>query len=579
MMKKLSSVLILSILFGVALSFQANAQIDESFRIKLESILNKFKNYRFSTISIYRIKDIGDIRKAIRVQDEALTRTVAVADEACVKNADRTIVDFVRSQVEAGASDIAIKQGMLARGYDIPDDIDCIIQSLQSQGQSIATVQNVYVVTTRMERDQIVPSSIIAMLVSYDSEDDIEKSLRQVPPRNVYTNPELFAFTLDENEYRAYNMYELIVTAFRQGNVENKTLEAQGFGTFKKFAPKVYGTSQSLVKNEYEITPFDVQTFMRISDGQPLDYELRKNELILSSDLISWRHYEQPMIVYSDGYVDTLSTVTNQSLPQYGVELKYGIDEINYPSLWSERLTLSAIWENVKLGFILPTSGWASLSKDFYDVDRKLTSGSVGISASGDFPFKVIPQSGIFNFSFGYIFGDANEPDYKNRKKSIDDYSDIAAMRNALFNDEDYMIRFNASLHYTFGIAIDDYYWLRFGLGGTTYTADRWYNKVIEDEENGIVKTKYTKKSSDNVTGISAKLDFMAKNARTPYGASIQYFDESIFANIWLSVPIVRNRVAVRFDAKGYSAAMKGKLRDWELNSVFMPTARFIFTF
>ncbi len=579
MMKKLSSVLILSILLGVALSFQSNAQIDESFRIKLESILNKFKNYRFSTISIYRIKDIGDIRKAIRAQDEALTRTVAVADEACVKNADRTIVDFVRSQVEAGASDIAIKQGMLSRGYEVPDDIDCIIQSLQSQGQSIATVQNVYVVTTRMERDQIVPSSIIAMLVSYDSEDDIEKSLRQVPPRNVYTNPELFSFTLDENEYRAFNMYELIVTAFRQGNVENKTLEAQGFGTFKKFAPKVYGTSQSLVKNEYEITPFDVQTFMRISDGQPLDYELRKNELILSSDLISWRHYEQPMIVYSDGYVDTLSTVTNQSLPQYGVELKYGIDEINYPSLWSERLTLSAIWENVKLGFILPTSGWASLSKDFYNVDRKLTSGSIGISASGDFPIKVIPQSGIFNFTFGYIFGDANEPDYKNRKKSIDDYTDIAAMRNALFNDEDYMIRFNASLHYTFGIAIDDDYWLRFGLGGTTYTADRWYNKVIEDKENDIIKTKYVKKSSDNVTGISARLDFMAKNARTPYGASIQYFDESIFANIWLSVPIVRNRVAVRFDAKGYSAAMKGKLRDWELNSVFMPTARLIFTF
>ncbi|MCX8054297.1 MAG: hypothetical protein N3A67_01325 [Ignavibacteria bacterium] len=579
MMKKLSSVLILSILFGVALSFNANAQIDESFRIKLESILNKFKNYRFSTISIYRIKDIGDIRKAIRVQDEALTRTVAVADEACVKNADRTIVDFVRSQVEAGASDIAIKQGMLSRGYEVPADIDCIIQSLQSQGQSIATVQNVYVVTTRMERDQIVPSSIIAMLVSYDSEEDIEKSLRQVPPRNIYTNPELFAFTLDENEYRAFNMYELIVTAFRQGNVENKTLEAQGFGTFKKFAPKVYGTSQSLVKNEYEITPFDVQTFMRISDGQPLDYELRKNELILSSDLISWRHYEQPMIVYSDGYVDTLSTVTNQSLPQYGVELKYGIDEINYPSLWSERLTLSAIWENVKLGFILPTSGWASLSKDFYNVDRKLTSGSVGVSASGDFPIKVIPQSGIFNFTFGYIFGDANEPDYKNRKKSINDYPDIAAMRNALFKDEDYMIRFNASLHYTFGIAIDDDYWLRFGLGGTTYTADRWYNKVIEDKDNDIIKTKYVKKSSDNVTGISAKLDFMAKNARTPYGASIQYFDESVFANIWLSVPIVRNRVAVRFDAKGYTAAMKGKLRDWELNSVFMPTARLIFTF
>lgn len=578
-MKKLSSLIILSILFGVFASFSSNAQIDESFRIKLESILNKFKNYRFSTISIYRIKDIGDIRRAIRAQDEALTRTTAVADEACVKNADRTIVDFVRSQIEAGASDIAIKQGMLARGYEIPEDIDCIIASLQTQGQAIATVQNVYVVTTRMERDQIIPSSVIAMIVSYDSEEDMEKSLRQVPPRNIYTNPELFAFTLDENEYRAFNMYELIITAFRQGNVENKTLEAQGFGTFKKFAPKVYGTSQSLVKNEYEITPFDVQTFMRISDGQPLDYELRKNELIISSDLISWRHYDQPMIVYSDGYVDTLSTVTNQSLPKYGAELRYGIDEINYPSLWSERLTLSAIWENVKLGIILPTSGWASLSKDLYNVDRKLTSGSVGISASGDFPVKVIPQSGIFNFSFGYIFGDAKEPDYKSRKKRLEDYPDLPTMRNTLYNDEDYLIKFNASLHYTFGIAIDEDYWLRFGLGGTSYTVERWYNKVIEDKENDIVKTDYVKKLSENITGISAKLDFMAKNARTPYGASIQYFDESIFANLWLTVPIVRNRMAIRLDAKGYSAAMKSKLRDWERSSVFMPTARLIFTF
>jgi len=579
MMKKLSSVLILSLLFGVLLSFSSNAQIDESFRIKLESILNKFKNYRFSTISIYRVKDIGDIRKAIRVQDEALTRSVAVADQACVKNADRSIVEYVRSQVDAGASEINIKQGMISRGYEIPDDIDCIIASLQSQGEAIATVQNVYVVTTRMERDQIVPSSIIAMIVSYDNEEDIEKSLRQVSPRNIYTNPELFAFTLDENEYRAFNMYELIVTAFRQGNVENKTLEAQGFGTFKKFAPKVYGTSQSLVKNEYEITPFDVQTFMRISEGQPLDYEVRNNELIISSDLISWRHYDLPMIVYSDGYVDTLSTVTNQSLPKYGAELKYGIDEINYPSLWSERLTLSAIWENVKLGLILPTSGWATLSEDFYNVDRKLTSGGVGVSASGDFPIKVIPQSGIFHFNFGYIFGDANEPDYKSRKKRLEDYPDVNSMRIALYNDEDYMIKFNASLHYTFAIAIDDDYWLRFGLGGTTYTAERWYNKVIEDKENDIVKTDYVKKSSENVTGISAKLDFMAKNARTPYGLSLQYFDESIFVNAWLTVPVVRNRVALRFDAKGYSSAIKNKLRDWELKSVFMPTARLIFIF
>lgn len=580
MMKKLSSLIISSLLFGIIMSFNANAQIDESFRIKLESVLNKFKNYRFSTISIYRIKDIGDIRKAIRAQDEASTRKEITNDKECVKNADPNIVTFIKSQIDANKSELGIKQEMISRGYDIPDNIDCIIESLNVGDGAVATVQNVYVVTTRMARDQVEPTSVIAMIVTFDGDENIEKNIRQVTPKNIYTNPELFTFTLDENEYRAYNMYELVMTAFRQNNIENKTLEAQGFGTFKKFVPKVYGTSQSLVKNEYDVTPYDVQSFMRISEGQPLDYDYVKNELIISPDLISWRQYEMPTISYSDGYVDTITTITNQNLPKFGLELKYGIDEINYPSLWSERMTMSAIWENMKLGLILPTAGWASLSEDVFNVERKLTFGSVGVAARADFPVKVIPQSGVFNFSFGYIFGDAREAEYKKRNKNVDSYAGgFNEMKSALFNDEDYLIKFNASLHYTFAIAIDDDYWLRFGLGGTSYTTERWYNKAEENEEDGEIDINFVKKESENVTGISAKFDFMSKAAKTPYGASVQYFDESLYTNIWLQIPIIKNKFALRLDAKGYITAFKDKPRAWENKSVFMPMARFIVTF
>src|SRR5690606_21521359 len=116
MMKKISSLIISSLFLGIAMSFVANAQMDESFRIKLESVLYKFKNYRYSTISIYKIKDIGDIRKAIRTQEEALTRRNVSAGTECVKTADPALKNFVQGQVDAGASSSQVKREMVNRG-------------------------------------------------------------------------------------------------------------------------------------------------------------------------------------------------------------------------------------------------------------------------------------------------------------------------------------------------------------------------------------------------------------------------------------------------------------------------------
>ena len=68
MMKILSRILsrILLGLFLIGLIPVAGLRAqDESFRIKLESILYRFVNYRFSNISVYEMKDIKDIRKAL----------------------------------------------------------------------------------------------------------------------------------------------------------------------------------------------------------------------------------------------------------------------------------------------------------------------------------------------------------------------------------------------------------------------------------------------------------------------------------------------------------------------------------
>ena len=71
----------------------------------------------------------------------------------------------------------------------------------------------------------------------------------------------------------------------------------------------------------------------------------------------------------------------------------------------------------------------------------------------------------------------------------------------------------------------------------------------------------------------------MTKNISTPYGASVQYFDEGLGVNAWLQIPIIQNTFALRLDAKGYFKAFKDNPRAWEKKSVFIPMARFIVNF
>lgn len=578
MLNKKFLIIVSLALFSLIIQYQSYAQTEESFRMQLESILQKFKNYRFSNISVWRLTDIKDVRKIIKLRDEAesITTTGGEVNEDCLKGQDNLVLQLIQAGVNEGKSQTAIARDFLARGIPQPPQAiyECIYNYyyLKLSGPS-KQIRSVYVITTRKTSDQLVPNTIIGVIVSYDdNEFDHKKNVNNASPNNIFTYPELKEFPLDPKEFRSKNFYGLIENAFLQGTVKDITLEAQGIGSYISWFPPQVGITKSLLSQEAIVSSSEVQTFKRISEGQPVDYDSKLNEVIISPDLISWRRYDYNLYVYPDGTVDTISLVANSNLPKYGIEFKYGLEGINYPSLWSERLTVSAVWQSVKLGLILPTNGYSDISKDVFGTNRKLTFGGVGISGEADFSLPVIPKSGVFQTNFAYVFGDAKEGPVKRNLDPI-------LYTNPNYDDNDYLVRLNGQLHYTFGVSIDDDYLLRFGLGATMYIMEKWYNNVNYDEELRENKISYEMLQDEIIGGVSGKIDFMAKNATTPYGASIQYFDEGLYTNIWLQVPIVDKTFSFRIDAKGFFKAFSNTPRRWENKSVFIPMARLIINF
>jgi len=574
-------VLIVSFLLLVFVIPSAVKAQEQGARDNIENVLRQFKNWRFGTVSLYEIRNLAELRRALKSKEES-TSTTKSSD--CVEKANPEVRRIVEEGVASGKSYDDIIMDFLNKGLPLPDDLQCIYDNLRGGvGVEEQQIERGYLVTTRSERNSI-PNTIIALIVSYDDSESIKKNLRSVQISNIYSVRELKDEKLDES-FRSRTLYDLMMNALIQGNVDNKTLEAQGIGSDISFAPKVYGITSSLVVDENDLYPQDIQQFVRISEGQPIDYIGTSNELIISPDLISWRMYEPPYQIDRDGnfvvdsngnYVIDQYFVTNDNLPNFGLELKYGLEELNYPSIWSERLTLSAIMKNVKLGIILPT-GWFGDANEILSQQRRLTYAGIGIAGSMDFPVKIIPQSGLFRFNFGYVFGDAEQSEYK--KRDLSDPDMVDPLMN--IRDNDYLIRANAQLHYTFGVKIDEDYSLRFGVLGSIYNVEKWYNKIIEDEETGQKKFSFEKLDNEVVGGISGKIEFMATNVSWPFGASAQYFDEGIGANAWLHIPlpIMENRVALRLDAKAYFAAFKANPRAWESESLFIPMARLIFNF
>lgn len=588
---------------------------------QIQQILSKLNNYRYGLISVYEVdtRYLTTVTDALGINRGVSNQTTSQAEPPEVidlKNTKKVSYDQVQMIVNTTdlRSAIEVDVTRVLRGYD-PNTIAKIIDYFLSLkgGGTQRQLTGAYLVTTRptLSGD---PAEIISLIISESPTSSVEGHLKSQNTDNIYTRDSLSKLPPPSDasgqSTKYTSLYDYLMSGFAQGRQRQVFINA-GIGKtnyFNQAVPKKFGQTRSLITDESYIASQDIQMFMRVSEGQPFDYtNLKNNELIVSPDLISWKQYKIPTGRFKiNVQVDTfdidsltrlprLDPVTNQpiritrfvkkdtvgelpdlvyneDLPSLGFEVRFGNEDINYPSFWSERITASAMWNSAKLGLIMPFDGYSSLSKSLYGIERKLTYAGAGITGSFEYPIQVIDNSGIFHLSGSYVFGDAVNCSYKNRNLDPNEFVENV-------NDNDFLIRYNAQLHYTFGIEIDRDYLFRFGVGATLYNVERWYNtKAIDELE--VPYIKYVKKEAETVGGISGRIDFMSLNSSTPVGASLQYFDQNIYTNLWLQVALpFANNVYLRLEAKGYFSPFRDKPHDWENNSVFLFIPRLVFTF
>ncbi|MCX7929793.1 MAG: hypothetical protein N2663_03625 [Chlorobi bacterium] len=542
---------------------------------QLRSIMSKFKNYRYGNVSIFQL-DAETMKGVTQLlnPEPVITETAKACSPARQTQIDDKVAELgCAADLSALQDDEEIKR--ILRG----ECIDYAKYAVARKQWECNTFKRAYVVTTRYVAGK--DFKVIALLTSNSESRVLANVLAS--PRDIYTYTQLRQSAAPAGS-PAKTLYEYLYNfVIQQSEAEgiNVTAEAQGLGD-EQFIPKLYGISIAVAEDE-------VSTYVRTTDGQPMNY-LRSRELMVGPDLISYRDYtpNDPSAV-SEGYV------YNRSLPKYGVELRYGLETINYPSFFSDRVTLNALWGSNRLGVVLPTSGWSSVANTF-GIQRTMTYAGWGINGMFDFPLKITnANTGVFNVAMSYVFGDARKSDHQHvleqggsvqrRRVGLDTLIQSESYSRA----NDYLIRFAAQVHYSFAIAIDSGNFFRFRIGGAVYSREIWEqnrgtgreqlidNRGVVRRDTSFTIDRWFRTNTRYIGGVSARIDFMATRVTTPYGIGLQYFDDAIFAQAWLLIPITQ-QIGLRFDGQ-YFAPLLRDPHQWENASVFVPTLRVIYNF
>lgn len=526
---------------------------------QIKNLLLRFKNWRYGMVSVYKVPDADEIESIRRLNILLGPKEPEISDEA----KDCKQRDDVESIVLTGGEGMDEKE--IQKILQKPGCKAYERYYTQKVAWERAQFKKAYVVTTR--RSQNEPFELIALLTQRNSEsyyalkDDLD------PPTDIFMPAQLENTDL-EKQYlmdgqalkgrdllggtSSKTLFEYLQNQIIQSNYENVTPEAQGIGEEGiRFVKPLYGKVIGLNEDK-------TQTYIRISEGLPQDYQTNNEVIVSLADGVSYRRYERTM-VNNYGSLEFDSTqATNSNLPKYGVELKYGLEDINYPSLWSERMSLNALWGSSRLGLVLPTSGWSSLASSFGNT-QTMTHAGMGINGAFDFPIRVIDESGVFNLAGSYVFDDAVK-------------SSHMVYNAETFAYEDYLVRYHATFQYSFALAIDKDYLFRLRLGGTVYGMETWTQAYP-----GTDSTDYRNVKNTTVGGVSGRIEFMTTSWATPAGFTISYFDETILSTAWLQIPVV-DRFALRLDARVFTPVFRDP-RPWENNAVVMPALRFIFNF
>ena len=554
---------------GVAAS---NAQ-DQSYEGKYKNSLKSLSNYRYGDISVFRVEgqlftDVSNLLNPPLPPDT--TGAVKRLEES-----NFTLFDEIRKAVRRASTSDKVSEILVEKqGFnqdEVADrDVQTVIERfLQDKEYQSSLFKSAYIVTTKYQRGDDGANLVVVALVKtrVTPAGNTVKDLSSVNGNDIIPRYSLTKLSPPANSSVPGKLYDYLKSQVIQNNVTNVTLEAQGIDDpDTRFVRQVFG-------NSVQVSEDDVQQYIKITNGIPVSY-VGPNEITLSAaDLIAYRRYAPdptPKIVTSveldsngeETTVEREVVTYNGRLPLYGIELRYGLEDINYPSIWSERVSVNAVWSQARLGVILPTSGWSSLSTSLGS-PRTMTNAGFGVNANVEVPIKLIAQSGVFNIAASYVFDDAVKNNDSQRYDEIE-------KRN--FN---HLVRFHAQLQYTFAVRIDDYNLVRMRLGGTAYQMERWADR--DSLVDGKIKQVFSKYDNEFIGGVSGKIEFMNTNWSTPLGASLQYFDESILINTWLQFQASPN-LGFRIDANVFTPVFRDA-RAWENDAVFMPSLRAILNF
>lgn len=560
---------------GVAVLIWCTSMFAQSSDAQLRSIMSKFKNYRYGNISIFQLD--AETMKGVT---QLLNPEPIITESAkSCSPARQTQIDDKVAELGCAADLTALQDDEEIKRVLRGECIDYAKYAIARKQWECNTFKRAYVVTTRYTSGK--EFKVIALLTS-NSESRILANVL-ASPRDIYTYTQLRQSAAPAGS-PAKTLYEYLYNfVIQQSEAEgiNVTAEAQGLGD-EQFIPKLYGISLAVRED-------DVPTYIRTTDGQAMDYT-KSRELVVSPDLISYRDYtpSDPNAV-SEGFI------YNRNLPKYGIELRYGLEAIGYPSFFSDRVTVNALWGSNRLGVILPTNGWSSVAKTL-GVQRTMTNAGWGINGMFDFPLKITnANTGVFNIAASYVFGDARRSDHQRMLESVSRLNQLVRGTDTIKQSEtysrglDYLIRFNAQVHYSFAIAIDSGNFFRFRIGGGIYSREIWEDNAGSGryqvfDARGVLRvdstytiSRWNRTNTRYIGGVSARIDFMAMRVTTPYGFGVQYFDDALFAQAWLLIPISQ-QIGLRFDGQ-YFAPLLRNPHEWELASVFIPTVRVIYNF
>ncbi len=543
-MKKIMRNLVICVpVLGILISVSAFGQRTAQLR----SILQNFKSYRYSNIFLFKLDDasVSAINPLLGIPEPKMN---PAANRSRKKDDIQALID----NGDDPTQDDEMKKKLNN------DDREYIKYYYSYRQWQDGLFKKAYVVTNRFRSEE--PFEIIGLLTS--TNDDSRARLDECidPPKKVYLAGELRRIGSPDTTGVAKTLMEYLQRNISQNVSENITAEAQGLGD-GYLIPKKVGDTKIVDED-------NIQQYLRITEGQPQDYNSPNEITVGVFDLLRYRRYEpinSNLSSLAVSYDSTQPIIYNKWLPKYGVELKQGFDEINYPSLWSERLTLSVMWQSYKLGLILPSGGASALAKDIFGAERRLTSAGIGASANFDFPMKIINQSGVFTLSSSYVFGDP---------KSNQIYTETYGTSLT------YLPRFHVQGHYSFAVNIDENHYFRFKLGGTFYLLEKWQERVLRTKggkDSLAAIEQYVNDQNDGIGSISGKVEYMAITNTVHWGVSGQYFDGAGLADVWMQVPLTSS-MHLRGEVKGFLTIFRDP-KPWENKSIFIPGLQFIVNF